>query len=268
MAVRSKRSCSITMPTDVEGDVLKGFFSELAGLLAERPEEITLDCSLLVHVSSSHVNSLWEAQTICEHAGIRLRLCFVRYGLHRVLRVLDLDEFFLIDADSLETAEEPQELPVRGRAMPVFNVDLTLTLTDISLALERFETFVRGLGIPGQCAFDLQTVFYEIMTNIRRHGGLDKSESVSVTVTPSCEKVTMNFVDAGRPFDPTGPMQKFDPRSAIKRRQRDGIGLSLIRRLVDRIRYQRVDGRLNVVTIEKDLRQDRREHHDQQRENR
>jgi anti-sigma regulatory factor (Ser/Thr protein kinase) len=70
--------------------------------------------------------------------------------------------------------------------------------------------------------------------------------------------MAMRFTDEGSPFDPTDGRHSFEPREAIRNRLRHGIGLTMIRRLVDSIEYERVGDKFNVVTLKKTLDHSRR----------
>jgi anti-sigma regulatory factor (Ser/Thr protein kinase) len=251
MSVELEKRHTILVPTDLDEGALEGFFTELEIILEDMPPEVGLDCSLLDHATSGHINMLWEAQTKCEEAGVPMHLLAVRYGLERVLRILDLYDLFSIQ----ERHGEIQPAVCKGYRpkvdIPAFEVDFHATMHGINDALGRFHDFLVRAGLPGSCAFDLEIVFYELATNIRRHSGLAETESVRFSAAPGEGSITMCFTDTGRAFDPTLTTSDFNPLRAIKTRQTNGIGLTMIQRLVDSIRYERVGGRSNVVTLEK-----------------
>jgi anti-sigma regulatory factor (Ser/Thr protein kinase)/anti-anti-sigma regulatory factor len=251
MSVELEKRHAILVPSDLDEGALEGFFTELEIILEDMPPEVVLDCSLLDHATSGHINMLWEAQTKCEEAGVPMHLLAVRYGLERVLRILDLYDFFSIQ----ERHGEIQPAVCKGYRpkvdIPAFEVDFNPTMHGINDALGRFHDFLVRAGLPGSCAFDLEIVFYELATNIRRHSGLAETESVRFGAAPGEASITMRFTDRGRAFDPTLTNSDFNPLRAIKTKQTNGIGLTMIQRLVDSIRYERVSGRSNVVTLEK-----------------
>ena len=127
------------------------------------------------------------------------------------------------------------------------------TLQDIEQALGRLHDFLKQLDLEEICAFDLETVFYEVTVNMILHGGLSRSDYIEFTAAPGPDQISLRFVDPGSPFDPTSHDSSFDPQVAIRTRQKHGFGLVMIKRLVDKLSYERVDNRLNVVTLEKNL---------------
>jgi anti-sigma regulatory factor (Ser/Thr protein kinase) len=126
-------------------------------------------------------------------------------------------------------------------------------MNGINVGLSRFHDFLVRAALPGTCAFDLEIVFYEVATNIRRHSGLAETDRIAFNVTVNHNMISLCFADTGRAFDPTLRTPDFNPRKAIKAKQTNGIGLTMIQRLVDTISYRRVNDRMNVVTLTRKL---------------
>lgn len=237
MSVKTEESQAILVPGNLTSSTLTAFYVELDNHLEESPQGIILDCSMLGHVTSSHISLLWETLQRSEQAGIPMRLLSVRYGLKRVLEILDLYDLF----------ETTTECPITLR------LKIRLTSDDIDQALNQFQDFLKRLDLAEICAFDLETAFYEVITNIRLHGRLNEDDLIEFTATPNHEKIAMQFVDSGPQFDLTRRGSSFDPQEAIKSRQKRGFGLIMIKGLVDNLSYERLEDRLNVVTLEKKL---------------
>ncbi len=252
MHIDTNRWYKILVPVDLDEGAIEGFFGELEVVLEERPDEVLIDCSHLDHATSGHINLLWEAQTKCDGAGAAMRLVSVRYGLERVLRVLDLYDLFTIGYDRVEVGTQPRQGSTESGIS--LELEFKASMAGINDALSRFHDFLVRLGVPGTTAFDLEIVFYEVATNIRRHSGLSETDLIAFTATPENDKISLRFADSGEPFDPTSASIDFDPRKAIRSKQTNGIGLTMIQRLVDGIRYRRVGERLNVVTLTKCVR--------------
>jgi anti-sigma regulatory factor (Ser/Thr protein kinase)/anti-anti-sigma regulatory factor len=258
MSVKAKRGRSISIPTDSDHSSLAGFFEDLETLIKEEPQEIAVDCSLLEHTSSSHINALWEALTRCERAGITMRLTSAGYGLERVLRVLDLYDLFTVDEESREPAPVSRPVSLGRTQTAPLNLEFEPDVDGVADALLRFHDHLKTLSVSEICAFDLETVFYEVAMNICRHGGLRPEDNISFSATLDGRYLCLRFTDSGSFFDPTKNPEDFSARRAIRRKQRHGLGLTMIRRLVDVISYERVDDELNVVTLRKRLRLSRR----------
>jgi anti-sigma regulatory factor (Ser/Thr protein kinase) len=182
-----------------------------------------------------------------------VRLSSVKYGLFRILKILNLYEFFEFEEGTVESKPEMEKAWQGAVSMPSLRLSFLPTSWAIKDALDRFHDFLTKLNVREICAFDLETVFYEVTTNIRLHGQLDDDDCMEFTATPTGDLISLRFVDPGPMFDPTSDPPHFDPDRAIRRRQSSGFGLTMIRRLVDSISYQRRDDGRNVVTLTKRL---------------
>jgi anti-sigma regulatory factor (Ser/Thr protein kinase) len=124
-------------------------------------------------------------------------------------------------------------------------------MDDISSTFIRFHDFLKKLRVSEMHAFDLETVFYEIATNIFRHGELSPVSFISFSATLEGQDLELRFEDEGKEFDPTGYSRHFDHHEAIRQDERHGLGITMIQRLVDEISYERADGIRNVVILRK-----------------
>ncbi|MBQ4174233.1 MAG: ATP-binding protein, partial [Prevotella sp.] len=57
--------------------------------------------------------------------------------------------------------------------------------------------------------------------------------------------------DWGKPFDPTS-MEEVDTTLSVEERPIGGLGIHLVRQIMDSINYERIDGK-NVLTLRKKL---------------
>jgi anti-sigma regulatory factor (Ser/Thr protein kinase)/anti-anti-sigma regulatory factor len=252
MSLDTKKCRLISVPTDFDDDSLQGFFDELNLAIGDGPPEIALDCSLLEHATSRHINALWDALTRCERAGIPMCLKAVAYGLRRVLSVLDLTELFTVEYEG-DKEDKPRRVRVEGRPSERFEVEFGAMIDGVTDVMAELHTFLERLDLTEIGVFDLETVFYEVATNICRHSGLEQHGNIRFVADLSKDEIFLEFTDAGERFDPTGNTPEFDPRLAIKRRQSRGIGLVMIQRLMDSVSYERIDHKYNVVTLKKRL---------------
>jgi anti-sigma regulatory factor (Ser/Thr protein kinase)/anti-anti-sigma regulatory factor len=248
-----KRRC-LSVPADIDDDSLDGFFEELRSALAEQPAEIDLDCSLLEHTTSRHINAIWDALTCCERVGVPMRLTSVGYGMQRVLEVLDLADLFSVEYEVGRRGKPARPPAVAGTARRL-EIEMEAKIDAVVPAMQEIHGFLDQSGISDLGVFDLETVFYEVATNICQHSGLGGHRKIRFLAEIKEGEVTFEFTDPGDRFDPTGNTPEFDPRLAARRRQSRGLGLVIIQRLMDVVSYKRVDGRLNVVTLSKRLSQ-------------
>jgi serine/threonine-protein kinase RsbW len=246
---------TLVVPADVERDGGRAFLARLAAMLDPTAGEVALDCSRLRGATSGQIDVLWGARRRCEAAGVPVRLTYVGRGLERVLKVLDIYDLFEVEFRP-RTMSEPQPGRTPAASGLTFEAEVKASIEGVSEVMGGFREFLLGLGLPEMEVFDMGTVFYEVATNTREHGGVGERGASHFTAALHDGTMTMRFVDSGRPFDPEQGAPAFSAREAIRRRQNRGIGLVLVRKLVDSICYERI-GDQNVVTLEKSMQQPR-----------
>jgi len=237
MPTETRQASLVTVPEDLSAEAVRDFLQELSNVIETRPPTVGVDCSRLAQVTSSHVNLLWQAHRRCESAGGALQLHAASQNLIRILRLLDLDGMFSFDDSSL-----PQS----------FESDVAVTTEGIDIGLQQFIQFLTSIGVPETAVFELRTILYEVLTNIRLHSGLPTGERVQVTAVQEDASLTLTFVDAGPPFDPTARPDQLDFRSAAREGQTRGFGIVMIKRLASSVGYVRSGNHTNVLTVTKD----------------
>lgn len=244
-------TANVRVPADNSRDAITSFQKDLESRLAGHPEILSLDCSQLKRVSADHIASLCGAYQICEREGVTVKLEAASPGLSRVLEVLELDGLFGNNGaprqDDRRRASRWAAEGLRRMYVDQFKGNAG----DVNRASEAFLNYLEALRLPDLVAFELQTVFYEIAMNIAAHGQTAKSERIVFTAEADDAGIVLAFTDSGIPFDLTGHEADFEPYAAGRERRKRGIGITMIRRLTDRITYCRKHDSINVLTVEK-----------------
>jgi len=100
--------------------------------------------------------------------------------------------------------------------------------------------------------FDLKVAVEELFTNICKYSSADRSVGrISIQITINAELVQIEMADSGHPFN---PWESDDPNLDIPPEDREigGLGIFLVKQLMDHVSYRRVDNR-NISTICKNL---------------
>lgn len=115
-----------------------------------------------------------------------------------------------------------------------------------------FAGFAETHALPADMRRSLSVALDELLANALSHGmaGRDAG-SITVEVELDQERLTVTLTDDGPPFDPFGPAAP-DTTLSVEERPIGGLGIHLVRRLVDEVSYHRRDGR-NVVVLVKQL---------------
>ena len=99
--------------------------------------------------------------------------------------------------------------------------------------------------------YAIQLAVDEACSNVIEHAcDGECEEQIEITCTTSDDRLTIMVRDHGEPFDPTSaPSPDLD--AAIEDRPVGGLGIFLIRQLMDEIRYERLGTAGNVLTLVK-----------------
>ena len=136
----------------------------------------------------------------------------------------------------------------------VFEKELHLT-NDIS-EVAKLPLFVNELAsefdLSEEVVFNMNLVLEEAVTNVVMYS-YPKGESGSVDLVAKCngESVTFVLSDAGKPFDPT-MVPETDVTLPAEERRIGGLGIFLIKQIMDTVEYRRNEGR-NVLVMSKKL---------------
>ena len=101
--------------------------------------------------------------------------------------------------------------------------------------------------------FNLNLVLEEAVVNIINYA-YPKEEHQSIYLSASLHEGSVIFVltDTGKEFDPT-MVPDADISLSAEDRQIGGLGIFLIRQIMNEVKYERIEGK-NVLTLEKKLR--------------
>lgn len=106
-------------------------------------------------------------------------------------------------------------------------------------------------GFKKQDVADIRLAVDEAYTNIIKHAYQnDSDKSVEITLGYDHSELWITLRDTGKTFDPTS-YSKPDLRKKIREKKRGGVGVYLIRRLMDDVQYRQVNGTNEIRLIKK-----------------
>lgn len=241
----------LTVPDDLSDYNLEQFYGNLNLLLDKRPNEIFLDCSQLLRATSTHINILWDARYSCNKAGIQMHLVSISASLLRVLKVLDLYDLLVTHKDQDSESPERRVIPEIDPDNNVIEIEFKATDRNIRSSIVKLKDFLGKPNLEEISILEIETIFYEVATNIRLHAQISDKDLIQLTVTLCRDKIVLKFIYPGISFDPVARVKDYDPGAVIKQRQKRGYGLIMINRMADEISYERTDNNLNELYIEK-----------------
>lgn len=122
--------------------------------------------------------------------------------------------------------------------------------------MTRFSNFIKSvleqLGIEKSLARKLRLAVEEAVVNVIDYAyPLGSEGDITIHVMSDGHSIRFKIIDAGVAFDPTAK-EKADTTLSIDDRQIGGLGILLVRELMDTINYEREDGQ-NILTLIKNL---------------
>lgn len=103
------------------------------------------------------------------------------------------------------------------------------------------------VGFAAEKLSRLNLAVEEWATNVCRHAYRGEGGTLSVAVRRDDKALVVELGDEGRPFDPTTAKEP-DVSLPLEARTPGGLGLMLMRRMVDEVHYRR-EGNRNIVTF-------------------
>lgn len=117
--------------------------------------------------------------------------------------------------------------------------------------------WIGGLDIPNELSMPVNLALEEVVSNVMLYAYPNKNGQVFVEFArnemPDPQHPTLIFTvtDGGIPFDPTSQAEA-DITSSVENRKIGGLGIHLVRQLMDEIHYSREEGK-NILTLIKKL---------------
>ena len=131
---------------------------------------------------------------------------------------------------------------------------LTLNMEAQLDEIERIRAAVNILsqaeGWAPELLFQIELVLEEVGTNIIKYGKDGKRETeIDITLTSDRKSLTLEITDNGKPFDPFADAPAPDLDSPVPERPIGGLGVYLVRKLMDEASYRREDGKNKVILV-------------------
>jgi anti-sigma regulatory factor (Ser/Thr protein kinase) len=135
-------------------------------------------------------------------------------------------------------------------------MELTLALKNNIDEINRLHTFIEEVGetfeLPMKVVLNLNLVLEEAVTNVIMYAyPQEQNEHIYLTAKKQDDRLVFVLTDSGIAFDPTQTPDA-DITLCADERQIGGLGIFLIRKIMNEVKYERIDDK-NVLTLEKEL---------------
>ncbi len=135
-----------------------------------------------------------------------------------------------------------------------FQLHVPSSTENLSMIRDFVGSIGERAGMTPDELLKLELAVDEACANVIEHAyGSDTTREVTVKATLDSEAVQIQIVDTGCGFDPTA-IEDVDLEQLIRDRKSGGLGLQLIRKLMDEVQYQIVPGQKNELRMVKRLK--------------
>jgi serine/threonine-protein kinase RsbW len=134
--------------------------------------------------------------------------------------------------------------------MPRKNVSIKLKnrISELERLGQKLQAFGEGIGLSKRCVFQINLAVDELFTNIVKYGFADDNiHYIAVTLSHRDGTISIRVEDNGIPFDPAAK-QTSELKDQIEDCKIGGLGLHLVKKIMDDIAYERRGGK-NVITL-------------------
>ena len=122
--------------------------------------------------------------------------------------------------------------------------------SEVAKVTAAFAEFAAAQALPAGVRRSLNVALDELLANTSAHGFAGRENgAVTVEVELRPDRVAVTLTDDGRPFDPFA-VPAPDTALPLEQRQLGGVGIHLVRQMMDEVSYQRRADR-NVVVLTK-----------------
>jgi serine/threonine-protein kinase RsbW len=126
-------------------------------------------------------------------------------------------------------------------------------ISEINKLAVFIEELSKELVLTPENTFNLNLVLEEAVSNVIYYAyGEEKQKEISLTAKMYENNLIFVLTDSGKEFDPT-KVPDADITLSAEEREIGGLGIFLIRQIMNLVEYQRIDGK-NVLTMGKHLK--------------
>ena len=132
-----------------------------------------------------------------------------------------------------------------------FSLKITSDINHIPEVSEKLEGTMQAGGVSGEEILDTQLAVEEAITNVIVHGYNNPAGEIEISCRVADGRVVVRITDSAIPFNPlTLPDPDLDAQ--VSERRIGGLGIYLLRQVMDDIGYQYEDGK-NILTLTKNI---------------
>lgn len=137
----------------------------------------------------------------------------------------------------------------------VYNLELKNNLSELDRLCQHCEEIGQTIGVSDKSIFEMNLALDELFTNIISYGFQDHQEhTIKIKISIEGDLLEIRIEDDGVPFNPVESKTP-DFQCGIEECKIGGLGIHLIKKLMDDIHYQRVADK-NILFLRHKIRKE------------
>ena len=139
------------------------------------------------------------------------------------------------------------------KAPDLLELTIENDLAQLAVVRDQVESFVKRENLSHEVGFAAKLALEELLTNTISYGYGDKStQFIEIRLEVRGDQLIIRTADDGLAFDPRTAKEP-NTQSSLKDREIGGLGVHLVKNLMDGFEYRHKDGK-NHVTLRKRLK--------------
>ena len=132
------------------------------------------------------------------------------------------------------------------------SITLTNDIQQVPQLAEFVDMVCEEVGMDMAVAIQMNLAMEEAVVNVMTYAyPADTVGDVTIEAVTIADQLQFTITDSGIPFDPTAKAE-VDTTLSAEERPIGGLGIHLVRQLMDSINYERIDGK-NILTLIKNI---------------
>ena len=132
------------------------------------------------------------------------------------------------------------------------SIILANDISEITRLYEFIEEMGNDFSLSPDIVFNLNLVLEEAVVNVINYAyPKEEHQYIYLSATMKDGSIVLVLTDTGKEFDPTAAPEA-DITLSADERQIGGLGIFLIRQIMNEVKYERIEGK-NVLTLEKKI---------------
>lgn len=133
----------------------------------------------------------------------------------------------------------------------IFHVRIKNDIQEMKRVIKDLNLFLHSRKISERTVYTVNLAMEEPLANIILHGHDENAlVTIDIEVRINTDKIAIQLIDDGRAFNPLS-IPHFDLRKPAISRPVGGLGMHIVRNIMQSMWYQRKDGR-NILEVEID----------------